>query len=293
MKNKALSVAFSKLLNVEESVIIEASEKEDGDGGLVSKFLETNNVFTLDDVIKLKKNSLAEGVIKGVEELAKGDQFPSEIHNKIKGNVLDKKEKEVAKNHGITKWDNFDDLISKISAQGKGSDGEKDTQIEKLKTSLQDQEAEHKTALEKIESKYTGDFTKRDFDNAVLNLKLEGDEEMVKNQTKLYVDAFHGNFKLSYKDGVTRVLDSEGKVLTDKVGEASTVSDVFKDFALQHGAKIKVLDEGGRGDGSSGGESNSSLKGKSLGEAYAIASVIANTAKADEVHAKWLTANPK
>jgi len=289
MKNKKLIVGLSSLLKVDENVIISELEKEDGDSGLISKFLESNNVFTLDQVASLKKNSKAEGV----SELEKATEFPAAIYNRVKGLALEKAEKDAAKKHGIEKWTSFDDLVSQISAGGKGTDGEKDAQIKLLKDSLMAKEEEIVTKIKETEGKYTTEFATRDFNEAVSRLILEGDEEAVKNQKKLFTDAFKNNFRLDYRDSKTVVLNTEGKLVVNNVGDPSPVFDVYKGFALTHGAKIKEIDLGGRGDGSSGGEAKKLLKGKTFSEALVAKGVKPNTDEADKLFSEWSAENQK
>jgi hypothetical protein len=122
-------------------------------------------------------------------------------------------------------------------------------------------------------------------------VKLDGEEEAVKNQTKLLSDAFKSNFALSYRDGKTIVLDTEKKILVDKLGDPMPVADVYKSFAVKHGAKLKEEAQGGRGDGSSKGQNNQSLKGKTFTEVLAAKGVKPNTDEADKIFVEWQAAN--
>jgi hypothetical protein len=286
MKNEKLLVGLSSLLKMDKDVIIAELEKEDGDNGIIKGFLEKHNVFTLEDLGKLKTNAKAEGLA----ELEKAAEFPPAIYNRVKGLALEKAEKEIAKKHGVEKWDSLEDLTSKIAAKGKGVDSEKDVQIEKLKTALKEAEELAESKVKEVEEKYTNDFATRDFTSAINSLVLDGEESAIENQKKLFASAFKSQYKLTYKEGKTIVLDAEGKVVTDKVGDPLNVSDVYKSFAISHGAKIKEVDAGGRGDASSQQQSTN-LKGKTFEQVAAAKGVRPMTAEADTLYAEWKTAN--
>jgi hypothetical protein len=286
MKNEKLIVGLSNLLKLDKNVIITELEKEGGDDGVLKDFTNKHAVFTLDDVSKLKTNAKAEGLA----ELEKATEFPPAIYNRVKGLALEKAEKEIAKKHGVEKWESLEDLTSKIAAKGKGVDSEKDVQIEKLKQALKESEDLAATKVKEVEEKYTNDFATRDFTSAINALVLDGEESAIENQKKLFASAFKSQYKLSYKDGKTIVLDAENKVVTDKVGDPMAVSDIYKSFAIAHGAKIKEVDAGGRGDASSQQQSNN-LKGKTFEQVAAAKGVRPMTAEADTLYAEWKAAN--
>ncbi len=287
MKNDKLIVGLSSLLKVDKNVLVAALENEAGDEGLTKEFNEKNAVFTLADVAKLKTNSKAEAIT----ELEKATEFPPAIYNRVKGLALEKAEKDTAKKYGIEKWDNFEDLMSKITSKGKGGDDEKDKQISLLKQTVIDKETEISAKVKEVETKYTTDFIKRDFTLAMAGIKLEGEEEAAKNQSKLFAGAFMGQFGFDYKDGKTIVLDAEKKILVDKLGDPMAVSDVYKNFVITHGGKLKEEAAGGRGDGSSQQTTNLNLKGKTLNEVLAAKGVKPNTDEADKVFVEWNAAN--
>ena len=289
MKNDKLIVGLSSLLKVDKSVLVAALENEAGDEGLTKEFNEKNAVFTLADVAKLKTNSKAEAIT----ELEKATEFPPAIYNRVKGLALEKAEKDTAKKYGIEKWDNFEDLMSKITSKGKGGDDEKDKQINLLKQTVIEKEAEIATKIKEVEVKYTSDFINRDFANALSGIKLDGEEEAAKNQSKLFAGAFKGQFGFDYKDGKTIVLDAEKKILVDKLGDPMDVSDVYKNFVITHGGKLKEEAAGGRGDGSSQQTTNSNLKGKTLAEAHSLKGTKENTDNGDKTFVEWQAANPK
>jgi len=286
MKNEKLLVGLASLLKMDKDVIIAELEKEGGDDGVIKDFTNKHAVFTLDDVSKLKTNAKAEGLA----ELEKAAEFPTAIYNRVKGLALEKAEKEIAKKHGVEKWDSLEDLTSKIAAKGKGVDGEKDVQIEKLKQALKESEDLAATKVKEVEEKYTNDFATRDFNAAINSLPLDGEESAIENQKKLFSSAFKSQYKLTYKEGKTIVLDAENRVVTDKVGDPLNVSDVYKSFAVSHGAKIKEVDAGGRGDASSQQQSTI-LKGKTFEEVAASKGVKPMTNEGDALYTEWAAAN--
>ena len=287
MKNEKLIVGLSSLLKVDKSVILASLESDTEDDKLIKDFYESNNVFTLADVAKLKTNSKAEALV----DLEKATEFPAAIYNRVKGLAFGKAEEDAAKKYGIDKWTNFEDLMSKIASKGKGGDDEKDRQIETLKQTVLAKETEIETKMKEVETKYTTDFIKRDFTLAMAGIKLEGEEEAAKNQSKLFAGAFMGQFGFDYKDGKTIVLDAEKKILVDKLGDPMAVSDVYKNFVITHGGKLKEEAAGGRGDGSSQQSTNSNLKGKTFNEVLIAKGVKPMTDEADKLFVEYQAAN--
>lgn len=289
MKNSKLVVGLSSLLKVDVGVIETALLDEAGDDSLLKDFLSKNNVFSSEDISRMKANVK----IEAISELEKASEFPSAIYNRVKGFALDKTEKEIGKKYGIERWDNMEDLISKISTKGKGVDGDKEKQIELLKKSLKDAELFTEAKVKEIESKYTNDFLTRDFKTATEMLKLDGgDDATIDNQKKLINGAFLNTHKLAYHNEKTVVLDSEGKTVVNKTGDAMDVFDVYKNFAVNHGAKIKEIDAGGRGDGSSKADTTNNLKGKTLNDVFSSKGITnPNSKEGTEIFNEWSLAN--
>lgn len=290
MKNKKLIVGIANLLKISENVVIEALGNEDGDNGLVTTFLDGNNVFTANELATLKTNSKADGVLA----LESADKFPSAIYNRVKGLAFEKVEKEIAEKYNVEKWDGLNGLVESVvksSAQGKGGDEEKDRQIETLKKSLVDAEESKTKAIADIIKESNDDLIGRDF-KAASALDFEGgDEATIKNQRVLLDGAFRQTHSFEYKGGKTIVLDSNGETLIDKVGESRSLSDVYSEFAVNHGAKLKVIDTGGRGEGSSGTTGSSIFKGKSFDEVLEAKGVKPMTDEADNIFTEWQAAN--
>ncbi len=293
MKNKKLIVGIASLLKIEESVITSALENESGDDSLIQDFKKENNVFTLADISKIKGNAINEGKAIALVDLEKtnANEFPAAIYHRVKGFAFEKVEKDAAKKYNVDQYDNLEDLMSKIASKGKGGDDEKDIQIKTLKQTILEKEGEITTKVKEVETKYTSDFINRDFANALSGIKLDGEEEAAKNQSKLFAGAFKGQFGFDYKDGKTIVLDAEKKILVDKLGDPMPVSDVYKNFVITHGGKLKEEAVGGRGDGSSQQTTNLNLKGKTLNEVLAAKGVKPNTDEADKVFVEWNAAN--
>jgi hypothetical protein len=289
--NNKLIVGLSSLLKIDKDVIVEALTKEDGDDVIIKDFREKHNVFTLEDVSKIKANAINEAKPIILKELAEADTLPKEIYERAKGLALDKMEKEIAKQYGVSEWTSLNDLVGKINTQGKGGDDNLKAQIELLKTSLKEAEVAKQTALKEVEDKYVADFVNRDFEAATAAIVLDGDEATVSNQKKLFNSAFQNQFTKSYKDGKTVVLDTSGKVVVDKIGDPMPVGEVYKSFILSHGAKLKEVDAGGRGDGSSRTDTNT-LKGKTFAEVAALKGVKQNTDEADKLYVEWKSENP-
>lgn len=286
--NKKLLVGLSSLLKIDETVITEAISNESGDDSIIKTFNEKNNVFTLEDVATLKRNSQA----AALSELETAAELPQKIYNRAKGFAFEKFEKETAKKYGVDNYEGLNGLISKIAAKGKGVDGESEKTIEALRKSLTDSETSKTTALKEQAATFTNDFIDRDFVAVSGALKLTGENaETIKNQRALIEGAFKNSHQLSYIDGKTIVSDSEGKQIKDKLEQPMSLTDVFKSYAVSNGAKIQEVNKGGNGDGSTFDSKDKGLKGKTFNEVLEAAGVKPNTNEADDLFAKHIAAN--
>lgn len=290
--NKKLIVELSSLLKLDENVFVEALNKEDGDESVLKDYKNKYQAYTLDEIQTIVKN----GASKMIENWEPGSKLiPETVYKKIAGAAIESKERNLAKEYGITDYSNLQDLLTKIaeSKNGKGMDEAAKQQIEQLKTEIKKLEQEKNEAETKISSKYESEFINRDFETALSVLSdLDCPEEAKQAQSTLVKNAFKGQYKLGRKDGKTIVLDEENKALTDRVGDPLPVSDVLKQVVKSSGLKFKEPDLGGRGAASSTGTIND-LKGVDFSKALEKRGVKPNTSESDRLYTEWSAANPK
>ena len=287
MKNKNLLVALSKLLKIEETVIVDALDKEDGDDSIVKDYQKNFHAYSAEELKRLIDNSNKQFLEKADFDI---NEVPKPLYSKIKGAVLEKAEKDLAKEHGIEKYDNLSDLISKLtekSGKGDKADEALKNQIEILKNAVKEKEE----AIEAIKNETTAKELNQEFNAAVSSLPLDYDEEAVEKQRKLLTAAFSSEFKVTKKEDKIIVLDKEGKPVLDKLADPAKVSDVVKTFAEGYGFKFKSEDTGGRGTGSSTGGNTINYKGKTFTEVLIEKGVKPNTNESDALFAEWQAAN--
>lgn len=292
--NKKFIVALSKLLKIDESVINEALVKEDGDDSIINDFVKNYASFTKEELATLIKNNnkqYLEGADFDIKEV------PTNLYRKIAAAALESKEKKKAEEYKIEKYDGFEDLIDKIAeskATGKGTDEGMKQQIETLKQAVLSKDKEKEEAVSKVREEYESEFINRDFESALNNLSqtLDYEKDVLPKQSNLLKSAFKGELKLSRKGNVTTVLDAEGKLKMNNLGEPLPVFDVLKNYAAENGFKFKHPEEGGRGTASST-ETNNALKGKSFAEVLSIKGVKPLTDESDALMKEHKQANPE
>lgn len=291
MLNKKLQVAIARLLKVDEKVIETASDNEAGDDSIIRDFDSKNKAFSTEELGTLLKNSNEQFLEKADFEITK---VPQNLYAKIAGAVLEKKEKTLAKDHGVSEYKDLNDLLTKIveSKAGKGLDEATKQQIETLKQSVATLEREKVEAVTQAEGKFNSQLSGIDFNTALKSLGMDYEESAKEKQEKLLASTFLQEHKLDRKNNKTIVLDKEGKPLLNKLGEPMSVSDVLKPFAQSYDFKIKEVDAGGRGTGNSQ-QSQTALKGKTLAEAHSIKGTKENTSEGDATFKAWTAENPK
>jgi hypothetical protein len=287
MKNKQLLVALSKLLKIDENVIIEAADKEDGDDSLIKGYTQKFQAYSADELAKLIENSNRQYLEKADFDI---NEVPKSLYAKIKGAVLEKTEKDIAKKNGIEKYDNLEDLITKLtdkSGKGDQADDALKNQIKVLKDAVKEKEE----AFNQLQNKIVNDEITREFSVAVSSLPLDYEEEILPKQKRLLESAFSSEYKITKKEDKILVLDKEGRPVLDKLADPAKVSDVIKTFAESYGFKFKAEDAGGRGAGSSTTNGTNTYKGKSFAEVAAEKGVKPNSEDSDKLFVEWKAAN--
>lgn len=258
---------------VDEKQLIEAIDKEDGDDSVLKTFTEKHEVFSTDELDKIKKNAREEAVNahfnKADFDIDK--DIPSPIAAKLLGRKLEGKQAALAKKYEVSDAKDIDDLIEKLvtkSKEGKGNpDQELIKQIDLLKQTVIDAE----TKVKEVENKYVTDEINRHFSDSLAQLSLDYPEEALPKQMELLQHSYLSQRKLDKKGKAIVAFDSEGKNrINDKYGDALPISHDLTEFAKSYGFKFKEKEQGGRGDGSSQGAGASiNYKGKNFNDVLA------------------------
>lgn len=286
MKNKQLLVALSKLLKLDETVIVTELEKENGDDSIVKSFLTKYNQYSAEELSTLIKNSNKKYLETADFELT---EVPKPLYSKIAAAALEVREKALAKEHGVTEYKDLQDLLAKIaeSTKGKGVDETLKQQIETLKGTIKTLEQEKETEINKVKSQYETEVIEKDFSSALSSIPLDYESDVLEKQQRLLKSAFSADFKIQKKGNITIVLDKDGKPVVDKLGEPENISNVLKSFAVDYGFKTKDNASGGRGSASSEGQSTLSFKGKTFSEYLGSKGIQPNTDESDKAFVEW------
>jgi hypothetical protein len=287
MKNKQLLVALSRLLKVDETVIIESADKEDGDDSIIKDYATKFKAYTADELSTLIKNSNKQFLESADFDI---NEVPKPLYNKIKGAVLEKTEKDISKEHGISEYKGLNDLIAKLaekSGKGEKADEALLNQINHLKNAV----AEKEEAFNQLQNKIVNDEIAREFSVAVSSLPLDYDEDILPKQKRLLESAFSSEYKITKKEDKIIVLDNDEKPVLDKLADPAKISDVVKTFAEGYGFKFKAEDTGGRGQGSSKTEGAINYKGKTFAEVILEKGVKPNSNESDALWVEWKAAN--
>jgi len=245
MDNESVK-ALAALLKSEPSVI-EKSLEEGGLNSVISKYQESVNIFSDDELDKKLKNH-AEDTIAN---LGKDGDLPQHIYSQALGNGLEKKEKALAKQHGIVEWNGLDNLVEliaqkEVSESGKAT-GEKDSIIAELKQLVKDNDKNHEEALAKQVKDFDNEIIRIAVKDGVSLVPIDGDNETkIANQSEMLKTMFVSNHVIERKDGKLFVYDKAGNLIKDKVGDPVPLSDVIQAYAPEW-VDVKSVPEGGRG----------------------------------------------
>jgi hypothetical protein len=302
MKNKKMLVALFTLLQIpkEKQSVIEAEfDNETGDDSVLKTITDGLQVISNTDLDKLKDNHFTQK-LEGLD--FDKDKLPDAVYRRLKGTFLNTKERELAEKYGIKDYKGMDDLLSKITEQltlDKGKNGDEATKklIQEYKDQITKVEKEKDEEIAKVRDEFHGQAIKNEFDTALSGVKLKYDKDQLPKQMELVTSSFNAKYKTIRKDGKTIVVEiATGKELKDKTLEPVSLSSVLKEHVTGYGFNLETEDGGGHGGGGSAGTQtgNTSLKGKSKGDALKDANLIAGTAEADKfIIEKWEPENPK
>jgi len=262
MDNNMFLERASELKKMPDVVEIKDQEKFDSK---LKELGEGLHIFTSDELTKKLENAGKDAI----DSLGKdGSKIPSNIYNLALGNGLEKREKEIARLHGIDEWDGLDDLVARIETNAKKSTGkaqddifkEKEEKISDLKNRLEQAINEKDQAITQKEQEFSSQLNNMDLDRAVNELPIDADEDNLDNRRELVKTMFLAKHKMDRKEGRPAVYDSEGNLLKDKVGDPQNLSVIVENFASKW-VNLKEGPDGGRGGSSTVNTNKKGYKG--------------------------------
>jgi len=208
---------------------------------LISGFTTNTKLIPVKDYPTLEANLKRQALM----ELDKTN-LPADVFKYVKGSVLEKTEKELAKKHGVTEYQNLDDLVEAIIATKAKPASDDDSK--RLKDRIVELETSHKTELEKVSKTFETRFINTELFRAVGELPIDAEGDKLKNQQEIVIAM--AKQKIDFRmenDQVVAYRDS--KLVSDSKLDPIPVKDVIADLAKDY---VNLRHEqGGRGDQSS------------------------------------------
>lgn len=220
---------------------VKSAEENGGLSELINGFTGANKVIPVKDYPTLEANLKRQAFM----DLDKTN-LPKEVFAYVKGSVLEKTEKELAKKHGIAEYQNLDDLVEAIITTKVKTPS--DDEVKQLKQRIVDIETESKAKLDQVSKTFETRFINTDLLRAVSELPIDADGDKLKNQQEIVIAMakqklewrMEGDRTVAYRDGK---LVSDSKL--DPIPAKEVIADLAKDYVnLRH-------EQGGRGDQSS------------------------------------------
>jgi hypothetical protein len=237
-------VAVASLLGKEQKEVVDALENG-GIDGWINDFKTGNKIMTTADFDQREKN--LKEVLVG--EIAAGEKVPQLIYNRVKGDVLEMTEKNLAKQYNVESFDNFDDLIGKLVTKTKNPT---DTESE-LKNQITKLTEAHEESLKTERSKNDKRFVNLRLREAVNGLDIDAEGDKLNTQRDIVQTMFEANHKFEVNDDKVVVLKRNGEewdVVKDSKLDPIPVASVLEEYATSV-INLKSSGSGGRGDSSS------------------------------------------
>lgn len=208
---------------------------------LITGFTGANKVIPMKDYPTLEANLKRQAFM----ELDKTN-LPVEVFKYVKGSVLEKTEKELAKKHGITEYQNLDDLVEAIITTKVKTPS--DNEVKELKQRIVDIETESKTKLDLVSKAFENRFINTDLLRAVGELPIDAEGDKLKNQQEIVIAMAKQKLDFRMENDRT-VAYRDGKLVSDSKLDPIPVKDVISELAKDY---VNIRHEqGGRGDQSS------------------------------------------
>jgi hypothetical protein len=275
--------------------------------GQLSEKIKALKLMSQPEVETLKTNLAKEVKEKHINELvesAKAGEVDKSLYGVIKGAVVEKAERNLAKEYGVTEYDGLNDLVSKAINKNKGQAD--DTKIQELSQKITDLQGintnlvkEKDTAVKQAEEKANNMVLTRDKRDLVNGVPFDftdvdqNDLDKITGQRKQIVESvFDSRYELSFDNDNVVVKDKEGNIIKNQATlEPVSPSDVMNQIPVELGIKIKSPESGGQGGSSSSSSSSAPFKDQAEFNAYCEQHGIKPTGSAGI--ALWAKRRPK
>lgn len=232
--------ALAGLLNSSAEEVSQAIEN-----GTVSEiingFLPTVKIFPQRDFETLSENLKRQAIA----ELDK-TKLPREVFEYVKGSVLEKAEKTLAKQYGITDYQGLDNLVENIITTKTKTSPDEETKA--LKQRIVEVENEYKTKLEQERKGFESRFIDTELKRVVSELPIDAEGTKLENQQEIVMAMVKAKFDFSMDNNRIQAV-KEGKPITDRKLDPVPLKEVVYNFAKEY-VNLRP-EQGGRGDSSS------------------------------------------
>ena len=284
----------------------EAVEQAVTDGTLSEK-IKALKLMRSDEVDTLKTNltkQVKENHISELVEAAKAGEIDKTLYGIIKGSVVEKTERNLAKEYGVTEFDGINDLVSKAISKNKGQAD--DTQVQELNQKVLDLQGINKelvsekdtavTAAEKRANDMVLQRDKRDLVHGVpfdfSDVEQADLEKKTAQRRQIVESVFDARYDLAFEGDKVVVKDKEGNIQKNQATlDPVPPSDVMNTIPVDLGIKIKGPEGGGQGGSSSTSKGDAPFKDVEEFNAYCNERGILSTGA--EGVAIWAKRKPK
>ena len=234
-------VALAALLNYTAEDVKTAVDNG-GISELINGFLPTVKIMPEKDFATYSENLKRQAI----SELDK-TKLPRDVYEYVKGSVLEKTERELAKKHGITEnFNGVDDLVEQIIKTKTKAVPDDESKL--LKQRIVDLEKEWSEKLATASKGFEEKFIDTELGRVISELPIEAEGEKLTNQQRIVRAMLKESFTFSLDEGVPVVM-KDGKPILDSKLDPVPIKDVVYQFAKDY-VNLRP-EQGGRGSSSS------------------------------------------
>jgi len=208
---------------------------------LINGFLPTVRIFAEKDFQTLSENLKRQALM----EIDK-TKLPKDIYDYVKGSVLEKAEKTLARQYGVDKYEGFDNLVEEIIKTKSKTPSDEETKA--LKQRIIEIETDYKSRLEMERKSYENRFIDAELNRVIGEIPIDAEGAKLENQQEIVRAMVKSKFAFNIdNDRILAVKD--GNPVTDSKLDPVPLKDVIYNFAKDY-VNLRP-DQGGRGDSSS------------------------------------------
>ena len=182
---------------------------------------------------------------QALTELDKNN-LPKDVYDYVKASVKEKTERQLAKQYGISDYQNLDHLVESIIKTKTNTTPDED--VKALKQRITDMEADHQLKIESIGKQHETRFIDNELKRVIGKLPIDADGAKLENQQEIVMAMVKAKFNFSI-DGDNIVTFKDGKPVRDTKLDPVPMAKIIEEFAKDY-VNLR-LDQGGRGDSSS------------------------------------------